>query len=130
MNFFVLVSTVITKSMERYCFMFIYCTPLLSLYMHEIHPHNEFYKSIYKLSSAFVLLHYMTQNTFYVFLISLVCFYETLFSYNSIYVDFLYSSTFSFFLGTKVYELVSTMFDASKENLEIPCFYPSTNCIG
>lgn len=131
MSFFLLVSTLVTKRMEQYCFMLIYCTPLLSLYMHEIYPHNEFYKSIYKVSSAFVLLHYMTQNTFYVFLISMACFYETLFSYNSVYVDLLYSSVFFFFLGTKLYELLSTtMFDASKENLEIPCFYPSTDCIG
>ena len=120
----------ITKRMEQYYFMLIYCTPLLSLYMHEIHPHNEFYKSIYKLSSAFVLLHYMTQNTFYVFLISLGCFYETLFSYNSMYLDFLYSSAFLLFIGTKTYELLYTMFDAPKENLEVPCFHPSTDCIG
>ena len=110
--------------------MFVYSTPVLSLCMYEMYPWNEYYKSMYKLSSAFVLLHHLTQNVTYVFLLSLLCFYELLFSYTSIYVDLFYYLSLICFLGAKSYELVFQTITTSKEDLEVSCFYPSTGCIG
>ena len=116
--------------MEEFYFMFVYLTPILSLCMHELYPSNEYYKSMYKLSSAFVLLHHLTENITYVFLLSLFCFYELMFSYDSMYVDLFYYLSLVYFLGAKSFELFFQTTATPKEDLEVSCLLPLTDCVG
>lgn len=116
--------------MEEFYFMFVYLTPILSLCMHELYPSNEYYKSMYKLSSAFVLLHHLTENITYVFLLSLFCFYELMFSYDSMYVDLFYYLSLVYFLGAKSFELLFQTTATPKEDLEVSCLLPLTDRIG